>query len=108
QRFGLEPEVMVDVFNSSTGMNNSTQKKFKQFVLSRRFDSGFGLDLMIKDLRIALGIAENGNVPAPFASLCGELWAGAGKMLGPGQDHTAVARMSETLAASELKARAGN
>ena len=107
QRFGLEPEVMVDVFNSSTGMNNSTQKKFKQFVLSRRFDSGFGLDLMVKDLRIALGIAENGAVPAPFATLCRELWASAGKLLGPGQDHTAVARLSETLAASELKPGAG-
>lgn len=106
QRFGLDPEVMVDVFNSSTGMNNSTQKKFKQFVLSRRFDSGFGLDLMIKDLRIALGLADSGNVPAPFASLCRDLWASAGKLLGPGQDHTAMARLSETLAASELVAQA--
>ncbi len=35
QRFGLDPAVMVDVLNAATGMNNSTQKKFKQFVLSR-------------------------------------------------------------------------
>ena len=49
RRFGLDPTLMVDVLNASTGMNNSTQKKFKQFVLSRRFDAGFGLDLMIKD-----------------------------------------------------------
>ena len=39
QRFGLDPALMVDVLNSSSGMNNSTQRKFKQFVLSRRFDS---------------------------------------------------------------------
>ncbi len=57
QRFGLNPALMVDVLNASTGMNNSTQKKFKQFVLSRRFDSGFGLDLMAKDLSIALEVA---------------------------------------------------
>ncbi len=37
QRFGLDPALMVDVLNASTGMNNSTQKKFKQFVLSRSF-----------------------------------------------------------------------
>ena len=36
QRFGLDPAVMVDVLNAATGMNNSTQKKFKQFVLSRK------------------------------------------------------------------------
>src|SRR5690606_244242 len=32
QQFGLDPDVIVDVLNASTGMNNSTQKKFKQFV----------------------------------------------------------------------------
>lgn len=102
QRFGLDPEVMVDVLNSSTGMNNSTQKKFKQYVLSRAFNSGFGLDLMVKDLTIATGIAEETATPVPFSSLCRELWASAGTMLGKGQDHTAVAKLVEQLAQTEL------
>jgi len=102
-RFGLSPDVMVDVLNASTGMNNSTQKKFKQFVLSRKFDSGFGLDLMVKDLGIALGVATATDTTTPFASLCHELWSGARKALGPGLDHTAVARFSEHMAGSELK-----
>ncbi len=101
-RFGLAPEVMIDVLNASTGMNNSTQKKFKQFVLSRKFNSGFGLDLMVKDLTIALGIAEDSSTPAPFSSLCRELWASSAGLLGPGQDHTAVAKLVEALAHTEL------
>ncbi|ASC65126.1 NAD(P)-dependent oxidoreductase [Achromobacter denitrificans] len=105
QQFGLDPNVIVDVLNASTGMNNSTQKKFKQFVLSRQFNSGFGLDLMVKDLGIALGIATDTGTPTPFASLCRELWASAGKTLGQGQDHTAVARLSEQLAGVELGKR---
>lgn len=105
QQFGLDPNVIVDVLNASTGMNNSTQKKFKQFVLSRQFNSGFGLDLMVKDLGIALGIATDTGTPTPFASLCRELWASAGKTLGKGQDHTAVARLSEQLAGVELGAK---
>ncbi|CUJ32268.1 NAD(P)-dependent oxidoreductase [Achromobacter xylosoxidans] len=105
QQFGLDPEVIVDVLNASTGMNNSTQKKFRQFVLSRQFNSGFGLDLMVKDLGIALGIATDTGTPTPFAALCRELWAAAGKTLGKGQDHTAVARLSEQLAGVELAAR---
>jgi 3-hydroxyisobutyrate dehydrogenase len=102
QKFGLDPGLMVDVLNVSTGMNNSTQKKFRQFVLSRRFDSGFSLDLMVKDLGIATGLGRETGTPAPFAALCREMWAAAAAMLGPGQDHTAVARLSERLAASEL------
>ena len=102
QRFGLDPALMVDVLNVSTGMNNSTQKKFKQFVLSRKFDAGFGLDLMVKDLGIALGVADATATPAPFAGLCKDLWAGAQKVLGPGQDHTAMAKFSELVAGSTL------
>jgi 3-hydroxyisobutyrate dehydrogenase len=104
-RFGLDPAVMVDVLNASTGMNNSTQKKFKQFVLSRRFDAGFGLDLMVKDLRIALGVAKDTGTATPFAGMCQQMWAGARAALGPGQDHTAMARFSEILAGSELPAQ---
>ncbi len=101
-RFGIDPETMVDILNVSTGMNNSTQKKFKQFVLSRKFDSGFSLGLMVKDLSIALGIAHDHDVNAPFSGLCRDLWAGAGAVLGPEADHTAMARMSEKLAGREI------
>jgi 3-hydroxyisobutyrate dehydrogenase len=103
QRFGLDPALMVDVLNASTGMSNSSQKKFKQYVLSRRFDSGFSLDLLVKDLSIALGVARETGTPTPFAALCRELVASAQMLLGPGQDHTALAKLSERLAGSELK-----
>lgn len=102
QRFGLDPEVMIDVLNSSTGMNNSTQKKFKQYILSRAFNSGFGLDLMVKDLSIATGIAAESDTPAPFSTLCRELWASSASLLGKGQDHTAAAKLIEHLANTEL------
>ena len=102
KRFGLNPETMVDVLNASTGMNNSTQKKFKQFVLSGKYNAGFGLDLMVKDLSIALGIAKETATPTPFSALCRELWAASAQMLGPGQDHTAVAKLCETLAGDSL------
>jgi 3-hydroxyisobutyrate dehydrogenase len=101
-RFGLDPATMVEVLNASTGMNNSTQKKLAQFVLSRGFDSGFGLDLMVKDLSIALQVGRETATPAPLAAQTRELWAAAASLLGPGQDHTAAARFSEMLAASEL------
>ena len=102
QRFGLNPELMVDVLNASTGMTNSSQKKFKQYVLSRSFDSGFSLDLLVKDLSIALGVGRETATPTPFAALCRDLVAGAQALLGPGQDHTAMAKLSEKLSGTEL------
>ena len=76
QRFGLDPDLMVDVLNASTGMTNSSQKKFKQYVLSRKFDSGFSLDLLVKDLSIAMGVGRETSTPTPFAALCRDLTAG--------------------------------
>ncbi|MDQ1081856.1 NAD(P)-dependent oxidoreductase [Pseudoroseomonas cervicalis] len=102
QRFGLDPAQMVDVLNNSTGMNNSTQKKFKQFVLSRRFDAGFGLELMAKDVSVALEVAKETGTPVPFAALCREMWASAVGLLGPGMDHTAMAQFSEKLVGETL------
>jgi len=103
QRFGLDPAVMTDVLNAATGMNNSTQKKFKQFVLSRTFDAGFSMALLVKDLSIALQVGRETATPTPFAALCREMVASALAMLGPDADHTELARLSERLAGEELR-----
>jgi 3-hydroxyisobutyrate dehydrogenase len=102
QRFGLDPAVMTDVLNAATGMNNSTQKKFKQYVLSRKFDAGFTMGLMAKDLSIALQVGRETATPTPFAALCKELVTAAQTMFGDNADHTEMARLSETLAATKL------
>ncbi|MDE2006027.1 MAG: NAD(P)-dependent oxidoreductase [Rhodospirillales bacterium] len=102
QRFGLDPAVMVDVLNAATGMNNSTQKKFKQFVLSRSFDAGFTMGLLDKDISIAMQVARETATPAPVSALCKEMIGAALAMFGPGADHTEMARLSEKLAGSEL------
>jgi 3-hydroxyisobutyrate dehydrogenase len=102
RRFGLVPDRMVEVLNASSGMNNSTQRKFAQFVLSRTFDSGFGLDLMAKDLGIAADIAREAGVATPLSALCAQLWASAANVLGPGCDHTEMTRFSEAIAGFEV------
>jgi 3-hydroxyisobutyrate dehydrogenase len=101
-RFGLDADKVVDVLNASTGMNNSTLNKFHRFILSRSFDSGFSLDLMVKDLRTALEVARSTGSPAPFAEACVEAWAEAQTALGAGVDHTEVVRHWENLAGTEL------
>ncbi|MBL6076925.1 NAD(P)-dependent oxidoreductase [Belnapia sp. T18] len=102
QRFGLDPAKMVDVLNASSGMSDSSQRKFKQFVLSRRFDDGFALELMVKDLGIALEVGRQTATPTPLAALAKELWAAALSSLGPGNNHTAGAQLPEKLAGEIL------
>jgi 3-hydroxyisobutyrate dehydrogenase len=106
QRFGLDPVNVVNILNASTGMNNSTLNKFHQYILSREFNSGFSLDLMVKDLKTALEVARASGSPAPFGEACVQAWCDAQAALGPGADHTAVVRHWEKLAGSELGKKA--
>lgn len=93
QRFGIDPNTLVDILNASTGMNNSTQNKLRQFILSGSFDAGFTLGLMAKDLRTALEVARATSTPTPLAAPCIDLWNRAEQALGGQADHTAVYRL---------------
>jgi len=104
-RFGLAPETIVTILNASTGRNNSTENKFPQFVLPRTFNAGFTVGLMVKDLRIALEVAQATKMPAPLAETTLAEWAAAERELGGAADHTAAVKHWERLAGSEIPAK---
>jgi 3-hydroxyisobutyrate dehydrogenase len=91
ERFGLDPRTMLDVFNASSGRSGSTQNKWPNFVLPGTFDSGFGLRLMLKDMRIAADLARAVGVDPRLADDAIALWAEAAQALPATADHTRVA-----------------
>lgn len=101
-KFGIEPRTALDVLNASTGRNQSTEVKYGRYVLSRAFDSGFAMQLMVKDLRIALDIAHEAGVPAPMCASALEEWSAAIGTLGSEADHTEIAEYVEQRAGVQL------
>ncbi len=102
-RFGLEPQVMLDVLNGSTGRNHATEVKMARFVLSGAFDSGFSMRLMVKDLRTALELAHETGTPVPLSAGALEEWTAALRTLESDPDHTAIAAYVERRAGTELR-----
>lgn len=92
RRFGLDPEVMTDVLNASTGRNNTTENKVKQFMLSGRFDSGFSVALMAKDLGTAMTLGDWVGTPMTLGARVLNMWQAASDALEPGADHTEMYR----------------
>lgn len=92
RQFGIAPQTLVDVLNASTGKNNATENKFSQYIINNTFNSGFALGLMVKDLALAMEVAEACGVPADLGRACLQVWAGAQSQLGPGADHTEIAK----------------
>jgi 3-hydroxyisobutyrate dehydrogenase len=99
QSFGLDPGVMTDILNVSSGRNNTTELKLKQFIISENFDAGFPLRLMAKDVRTADDMAHALGIATPLADQCAELWDAAARALGEKADHTEIIRFLERLPA---------
>jgi 3-hydroxyisobutyrate dehydrogenase len=89
--FGLDPAVMIDVINVSTGRSFPTDLVIKQHVLSGTFATGFALGLLAKDVRIAADLASQIGTDAPIGRMICDLWAEARDAIGPEQDHSRAA-----------------
>ena len=92
QRFGLDPDLVLEVVNQSSGRSWSTEHKLPTFVLPETFDSGFPLSLMVKDMRLALRLASSVGAPAALGEAVFALWEEAAEALSPDADHTEIAR----------------
>lgn len=90
EKFGIDPHLVNQVFNASTGKNNTTEHKVDNFMLSETFNSGFSLALMRKDLQTAHSFINRMGTHDEFAQTCMQTWMVAEEGLGQGADHTAV------------------
>jgi 3-hydroxyisobutyrate dehydrogenase len=97
QKFGLDPGLMADILNVSSGKNNTTELKLKQFIISQTFNAGFPLRLMAKDVRTADDLAHALEISTPLADLCAQLWDDAAAGLNETADHTEIIRYMERL-----------
>jgi 3-hydroxyisobutyrate dehydrogenase-like beta-hydroxyacid dehydrogenase len=92
---GLDPRVMIDVINVSSGANAALRDKFPKAVLPRSFDYGFATGLMYKDVRLCLEEAEALRAPMWISNLVRQLWTEAHGQFGPDADFTNIVRLFE-------------
>lgn len=105
REFGLDPAVMLEGVNGSSGRSGSTENKWPNYILTGAYDAGFSAGLMVKDVRIALELARAVGVPTPLAEAATGVWADAVEHLGADADHTEIVRWLEHLYASPNQQR---
>jgi 3-hydroxyisobutyrate dehydrogenase len=88
ERFGLDPEMLVDIVNVSTGQSFCSTVVMKQQVVPGTFNTGFAVGLLAKDVNIAAELGESLAADAPHIRLSSARWAAARDVLGPGADHS--------------------
>ena len=93
ESFGISADKFTSVINGSTGRNNTTEVKMIPFIASRRYDSGFFLRLMAKDVTIASELINNAGFDAPITPALNHYLAAALDKLGQDADHTGLYEM---------------
>lgn len=86
--FGLDPRVMLEIINASTGRSFNTEVVLKDDVITGRYGTRFALGLLAKDVGIAADLAEAVGVDAPACQLIRRRWAEAAADLGFATDHS--------------------
>jgi len=99
---GLDPALVIDVFNAGTARNSETQDKIKQHVISRSFSYGFGIGLLNKDIRLCMAEADAFGVPMIVGSAVRQLLSIATQTEGLDADMTTMARTVEKWAGVQV------
>ena len=88
--FGIEPDNFLKIINGATGKNNTTEVKLDKFVISEKFNSGFALDLMVKDVSIADSLIKDLSADKPLSENVSNYLSKSLAELGKNSDHTEV------------------
>jgi 3-hydroxyisobutyrate dehydrogenase-like beta-hydroxyacid dehydrogenase len=99
---GVDPAVMLEILNASSGRNSATQDKIPKHVLNRKFDFGFANALSFKDVRLCLDEAESLGVPMVVGAAVRQMLSITHNVCGPDADCTELVRVVETWAGCQI------
>lgn len=101
-RCGAAPEVLFDVIKTSSGYSRMMDLRLPGFLFEGNFQPGFKLDLLKKDVNLALTTAGGLGVPLLFGSLASQLLAAASAAGRGAEDFAAAADFVAALSGTKL------
>jgi 2-hydroxymethylglutarate dehydrogenase len=106
-RCGADPAMLYEVIKDSSGSSRMLESRLPKFLLQGNFEPGFKLDLMKKDVNLALEAARARGVPVLMTSMVGQIFSAASGAGHGDADFSAAAQYLAGLAGVDLH-RAGS
>jgi 2-hydroxy-3-oxopropionate reductase len=103
---GLDPTLMMEVINAGTGKNSATETKIPKFVITQKYDLGFPISLLNKDVRLCLEEADALGMPMVVGTAVRQLLAITSASQGPDAEMTEIVRALEKWAGIEVGSNA--
>lgn len=87
---GVDPQKLVEALNGGSGRNSATLTNYPTWIFNDKFDSGFTMKLMRKDVRLAMDLLRGQGAEAPMSAEAGRLWAESAKTIGDAEDFNRI------------------
>jgi 3-hydroxyisobutyrate dehydrogenase len=103
RKFGLDTHVMAEAIDvMCNGRQHPIVKKIIPHVLTRKYGTGMTLQLIAKDVKIAVDMAHSIGAAAPLGETTAQLWSDACDQLGGARDQSEIVRYWENATGVEL------
>jgi 3-hydroxyisobutyrate dehydrogenase len=93
RRAGLDVDNFLSVINASTGRSFITERVYPHWIQRERFDLGYAMGLMRKDVRLALDEIEHQQMDLPLVRQAGEQWLDSRDLVGDDEDITRIVEL---------------
>lgn len=103
---GLDPDVMIDVLNASSGKTSASAEKVPEHILPRTFDFGMTVGLSCKDIRLCMEESDRHGVPMMVGNAARTLLQITRDQFGSDVDMTNIIRVIEHWAHVEVAGKA--
>lgn len=100
---GLSVETMQKVISVSSGRSYVLEAKLEKFIMQDKFEGGFAVDLLYKDLGLALDESRDEKVPLPMTAIAVQMYEVARSMGQGREDMSSIVKVYEQLAGTRIR-----
>ncbi|SOE48890.1 NAD(P)-dependent oxidoreductase [Orrella dioscoreae] len=87
---GVRTEQLLESINAGSGRSGVTLYNYPSRILNQGFDSGFTMQLMRKDVRLAQSLMRESGLDLPVSRTVGAIWQGSDKELADQEDFNRI------------------
>lgn len=90
---GVDTANLIESINAGSGRSGVTMYNYPSRILNNAFDSGFTMQLMRKDIRLAVAMMQDQGLDLPIISNAGRTWADSAALLADTEDFNRIVEL---------------
>ncbi|MCJ8298283.1 MAG: NAD(P)-dependent oxidoreductase [Pseudomonadales bacterium] len=92
KKAGLDPAVLIEGLNAGSGRSAISEVNFPRWILNQGFDSGFSMQLMRKDVRLAKQLIADMGMELSLSEKAAALWAESEDTIADADDFNCIVK----------------